>query len=419
MNISHSLSRAREHVFGQLVTSQSNSVAIQTAIYLLTYAARGFYAPFIALYLLSIGFTPTELGLLVGVSAAVRLVFTPWINAQADKRGAHRKLLGGMIGVTTGATLGVVGIPFKPWQALMYLARDTTDVPSAALMAQLSIIGRGQGVYGKVRAMGSLGWGIATISAGWFISIGGYAILMLLSGLLNLIVLPLLKIFPERTVERAERVEKPPKRHKAFWLLMAANLCFYIGMNALIVFLWAYYKDYLGADDGMVGLIAALMGLSEIPWMLVMNRIYKRVPVRLALMLGIAGQAMFFLALAMLTDSGFLAIGLSIARGLFYSFQNISLTLMVNQISHPVNAATNQAIAWVTVPGIAAVLMGPISGWMYDHGQARLLFMFSAGIALMGSLLLVIGRDWFRQAEERRLQVEAERAAALATQSAE
>ncbi len=406
MNLGLSLPRGLKAV---RAAEASSSPVLQAFIYAVTYAARGFYAPFIALYLLSVGFTPTELGLLTGASALVRLVFTPWMNSLADARGAHRTLLGGMVGVTGASTLGVLGLLFKPWQAAMFLARDMTDVPSAALMAQLSITGykeRGQGMYGKLRAMGSLGWGIATVTAGWFIALGGYALLMVLSGVLNLLVLPLLKVFPARMVEKAERVEKPPRRHKAFWLLMAANLFFYMGMNAMIVFGWAYFKDYLGADDAMIGVIAALLGLSEIPWMMVMHRIYKRLPVRNALWLGIAGQAMFFLSLSLLTDSGVLLV-LGALRGAFYAFQNISLTLMVNQISHPINVATNQAITWVTVPGLAAVVMGPISGWLYDHGMARPLFALSAGLALLGSLLLTIGRDWFRQAEERRRRIEA------------
>jgi len=414
MNLGLSLSRARSNAAEQpSETSRPPVTALQVVIYLASYAARGFYAPFISLYLLSLGFTPTELGVLVGVSALLRLMLTPLMNAQADARGAHRKLLGGMIGVTGLSTLATVLLPLKPWQMAMFLARDTTDVPGAALMSQLSITGykeRGSSMYGKLRAMGSLGWGIATITAGWLISIGGYGLLMILSGALNLLMLPLLKVFPARTTDKTSRAEKPPKRHKAFWLLMASNLCFYIGMNALIVFMWAYFKDYLGADDTMVGWLAALLGLSEIPWMMLMNRIYKRVPVRVALMIGIAGQAVFFLALSQMVDSSTMLIW-ALIRGFFYAFQNISLTLMVNQISHPVNVATNQAIAWVTVPGIAAVLMGPISGWMYDHGHVRVLFMISAGMALIGALLLAIGRDWFKQAEEQRKRIEAEQLA--------
>lgn len=409
MNFGLSLSRAKSN--SQTAdTPYQPTTPIQVLIYIATYAGRGFYAPFISLYLLSVGFTPTELGLLAGVSALVRLVLTPWVNSLADSRGAHRTLLRWMIGATGVSTIATVGILLKPWQMAMFLTRDATDVPGAALMSQLTITSykeRGSSMYGKLRAMGSLGWGIATITAGWLISIGGYALLMVLSGVVNLLMLPLLKVLPPRTAERPSRGAKPPKRHKAFWLLMASNLCFYIGMNALIVFMWAYFKDYMGADDATVGVLAALLGIAEIPWMVVMNRIYQRVSVRVALMVGIAGQAIFFLALAQMTNASVMLVWAAI-RGLFYALQNISLTVMVSQISHPVNAATNQALAWVTIPGIAAVLMGPVSGWMYDHGQARLLFMISSGIALMGSLLLVIGREWFKEAEERRKQAEAE-----------
>ena len=282
MTVGLSASKARPNIPEQAPEISTRYMTpIQILIYLISYAARGLYSPFISLYLLSVGFTPTELGVLVGVSALLRLALTPLMNAQADSRGAHRKLLGGMIGVTGASTLATLLLPFKPWQMAMFLARDTTDVPGAALMSQLTITAhkdRGSSMYGKLRAMGSLGWGIATIIAGWLISLGGYGLLMALSGLLNLLMLPMLKVFPERTAEKTTYTENRPKRHKAFWLLMASNLCFYIGMNALIVFMWAYFKDYLGADNTMVGWLAALLGIAEIPWMMLMNRIYKRVP---------------------------------------------------------------------------------------------------------------------------------------------
>lgn len=377
----------------------------QIAIYLITYAGRGFYAPFASLYLLSVGFTPVQVGLVTGVSALVRLILVPAYSTWIDRRGAHRKLLVAQLAVTGGTTLGLVLITQKLWMSAMIIGRDSADIPGAALMGQLSITGfreRGSAMYGKLRAMGSLGWAAASIIAGPLIAIGGYTLLILLSGVSYLVSISFVKSFPERTAARNSRVDRPPKRLPAFWLVMFGNLLFYIGMNALNLFMFVYFKEYLGADDSSIGVYAACLGLFEVPWMLVMNRIYRRISTRKALVIGIAGQSLFTVSVALLGGTGPLLILIAL-RGFFYALWNISLTLVVTEISHPANVATNQALTWVTMPAIAAIIMGPLSGWLYENVGPRPLFLVSALVTLSGALLLVILRKLVDSASSQRL----------------
>ena len=377
----------------------------QGVIYIATYAARGFYMPFIGLYLVSIGVSPFEIGLLISASALVRLIVVPAYSAFVDRRGAHRKLLSAQIAATGVLSLGLVLWLDKFWVSSMYIARDTVDTPGAALMAQLTITGhreRGASMYGKLRALGSLGWGLSTIISGTLIATGGYALLIILSGITNLVVLPFVRAFPERTASTNSRLDKPPKRMPAFWIIMSSNFMFYVGMNAMGMFMYLYFKDYLGADDSTVGLLAALLGLFEIPWMIWIRHIYNRISTRTALVIGIAGQAVFTVGLALLLDTTLL-FPLVAARGIFYALQNISQTVIVNEISHPANVATNQAITWVTMPSLALILTGPVAGWLYEEGQGRLLFALAALVMLFGSLLLVYGRDMIARARDQRL----------------
>lgn len=374
--------------------------AKHVALYLINYGARGFYAPFISLYLVSIGYSPVDLGLLAGLSAIVRIVVVPAYSAWVDRLGAHRRLLNVQLAIAGFASLTMVLWPNRTWLDAMYVTRDAVDVPGSALMSQLVLSGdpnHGSTFFARLRAMGSLGWAIASISAGWVIGVGGYTLLILLAGILNIISLPLLRILPERTATLNTRIEKPPKRKPAFWLMMFSNFLYYVCTNAVFVFLWVYLMDYLAMDDGAVGLVAAALGLFEIPWMIYMNRIYQRISPRRALAFGIAGQALFALALAFLTGP-VLLVPLIALRGVFYAMHNISLTLLVTEISHPTNVATNQALAWVTIPAIAAVLTGPLAGWMYENIDARFMFTVSALVGLVASLILLLGRRMIAEA---------------------
>lgn len=394
------------------VVSPARTTARQVIVYLATYAARGLYGPFVSLYLISVGFSPVEIGVLAGLSAFVRLVIVPAYSTFVDRHGAHRKLLMSQIGLTSAATFGITLWANKLWLGTMFIGRDLADPPSAALLAQLTITShgaRGVTMYGKLRAMGSLGWGISTLLAGSLITLSStifansrYALLLLISAVINAVVVPLVRAFPERTAATNSRIDKPPKRHPAFWLLMASNFLLYCGMNALGVFSYIYFRDGLGADDAMIGVLAAALGLFEIPWMIWINRIYGRMSTRMALLVGNAGLAMFTLSLALLTDTTLL-FPLIAARGLFYALQNISQTVIVTEISHPANVATNQAINWVTMPALAAILTGPLAGWLYEGAGPRLVWALSAFVMLLGGILLVVGRRMIEQAREQRL----------------
>lgn len=388
-------------------TAADESVAgfWQVVVYLLTYGARGFYQPFISLYLISAGFSPVDVGLLIGASALFRLIVVPAYSTYVDRIGAHRKLLNVQLGISGLASIAMVFFPHRLWMSGMFVARDSVDIPAAALMGQLSISGfkeRGSQRYGRLRAMGSLGWAIACFISGTISAIAGYPGLIVISGIAYLISVPMTGAFPERTAATNSRIDKPPKRLPAFWIIMASNQLFYIGTNAMSLFLFVYVKEYLGADDYTVGVFAACLGLFEVPWMIAINRIYRYVDTRTALWIGLLGQAVFTVALALMTNLDFL-IPLVIFRGLFYAMQNISLTLMITEISHPANVATNQAITWVTIPALAYIITGPIAGWTYENIGPQVLFVVAGFIIISSALILTIGGAYIQRARQSRL----------------
>ncbi len=141
----------------------------------------------------------------------------------------------------------------------------------------------------------------------------------------------------------------------------------------------------------MVGVLASVAALAEIPSMMFIDALLRRVNILATLIAGFLGMVGLWTAFAFLTDSTLL-IPLMLIRGTFYTFQTVSIVLLVSRISHPANAATNQSLAVVTVPGLAVLLTGPISGWIYDELGAQALFLAAAGIGALAALVLVSGR---------------------------
>ena len=381
-----------------MVQREQTSLRSLSAVTFLNYAARGFTFPFISLYLLSIGFSGTQIGIVLSASAALRLVIPPLLNAFADRTNRHRQLFYGLVAGNAAATVGLVLTSFSMWLVgAMVVLRDSLDMPSASLLSQLTITRlreQGRDIYGRIRAWGSLGWAVTTMVSGPVLALGGYFLLFVMAGSLNLASLIFSRSLPEQTTDVSEekgKRETPLKRPRGFFVLMAGWFLFYIGMSAIGGFMYPYFQQELGASNAMIGVLASVAALAEIPSMMVIDRMMKRVNIRVTLMLGMLGMASLWIAFSML-QGALLLIPLMIIRGTFYTFQNVANTLMVSRISHPVNAATNQALAQVTVPALAQLITAPIAGLVFDIYGARVLLRLVALMAIFAVLVLLAFR---------------------------
>src|SRR5690606_20762241 len=130
-----------------------------------------------------------------------------------------------------------------------------------------------------IRAWGSLGWAVTTFISGRIFAIGGFPLLFVMAGLCNLILLPIVRVLPERTtghIKTERSATKPAPRHPAFYILMVSTFLFYAGMNAIGAFSFIYLQNYLGATTEMVGIFASVAALAEIPSMMIIDRLLRR-----------------------------------------------------------------------------------------------------------------------------------------------
>jgi MFS transporter, PPP family, 3-phenylpropionic acid transporter len=364
------------------------------ALQFLTYAARGLVYPFVNLYLISVGFSGTQIGLLASVSALVQLGLTPILHTWADRASSHRRLYYGLLCGSASAPLGLVVSANPLWLGGMVLLRDASDVPAAALLSQLTITWlqqRQRPIYGQLRAWGSFGWAVTTMISGRIFAVGGYGLLFMLASLTMLALLPLARVLPPRTAEPHQQSGPAPRRPRGFYILLGGVFLYFVGGTAFNAFANIYFKQDLGATNETIGMLSSLAALGEIPAMVLIDRLLRRADIRVTMIAGMLGMSMLWFAFSQLTGTALL-IPLMTTRGTFFTLQMISVTLLVSRISHPANAATNQALAQVTVPGLAVLLTGSLSGWLFDQIGARVLFQLSAVMAVLASIVLVIAR---------------------------
>ncbi|MGJ3240334.1 MAG: MFS transporter [Anaerolineae bacterium] len=380
-----------------MLTPQGQSLKSLSAVTFFNYAARGFIFPFISLYLLSVGFTGTQIGLVLSASAAFRLIVPPVLNAFADRTGRHRQLFYGLVMGNALATLGLVILTFSYWiLGAMVVVRDSLDMPSASLLSQLTITRlqqQGRDIYGRIRAWGSFGWAVTTMISGSILAMGGYFLLFVMAAVMNMVSLLFARSLPKSTTDDSNSKTKigdhrSLQRPIGFHILMVSWFLFFIGMSSIGGFMYPFFQQELGASNTMIGILASVGALAEIPSMIFIDRMMKRVNIRTTLIIGMLGMASLWTAFTFL-QSAILLIPLMIVRGTFYTFQNIANTLIVSRISHPRNAATNQAISQVTVPALAQLISAPIAGYIFDVYGPRVLLRLVSVIAIFAVIMLI------------------------------
>lgn len=375
-------------------TAQTSQGARQlSAMFFLNIASLGWVAPFISLYMVTLGFSATEIGFVVSAYALVNIIASPILNNYADRTGQHRRLFVGLIVTMSLAAIGLAAPISEFWIVLMIILWRGASVPLIALQAQLTITWlqlRQRDIFGRVRAVGSLGWTMSTFTAGTVLAIGGYPLMFVLSGLINLLILPLARMMPKDT--NTNRVQKDTgsgaSRQKGFYIFMAASFAFYIGRSTYFAFGFVYMEQGLGASVGMIGFLVGMTALSEVLPMILMDRVLKRVDVRLTMAAGMIAPAITFIVLALMDDTTWI-LPLMIFHGLAQTLTIISAPLLVSEISHPANLARNQSLAGATMNGSAAFIAGPIMGIIFDTvggGEVLLIagtISFAAGVALI------------------------------------
>ena len=198
-------------------------------------------------------------------------------------------------------------------------------------------------------------------------------------------------VFPGKSKPKAKSDdgERRP-RNRGFYVLAASTFFVWICNYNTYAFIFIHFTENLGVPHGDIGMWAAILGLTEVPFYFLMDAILPKVRNRIVYIIGMLGIALFTLLLGFVPNLLMLAL-LLVFRGLVWpSFQLSSFTL-VNTISDPRNAATNQALVHVTVPGIALLLTGSLFGWTFDNLGPQVFFALSALMSVIAAGIVVAG----------------------------
>ncbi len=360
--------------------------------YFFYFAYIGAFTPFFGLYLLSVGRSAVEIGVLMALPAVARIVAPHLWGWLADRAGRHTPLLR----ATTAAGLACFLFVFAGqgffwlFAVLLLMSFFLSAALPLVEATTLAHLGGDTGRYGPVRVWGSIGYIVAVVAIGHaldWIAVGAlpWMVAATLAG-----TLAFCWRLPESR-SAAHATDALPiwsilRRPEVVALIFACAL-----MAAAHGPYYTFYSIHLvsyGYSKGLTGWLWALGVVCEIGIFLWLPRLYSAFTLRNILITSFALAVVRFLIIGWGAHHlSLLLLAQVLHAATFGSFHAAAIGF-VHRLFQGRHQARGQAIYGSLTYGVGGTLGALASGYAWDHLGAALTFTLAAAAALFGMLLV-------------------------------
>ncbi len=366
---------------------QRRGLLVVRVLYFFYFAGVGAYWSFINVYYKSLGLSGTQIGLVNTAAPLVAIGAATLWGVLADRLGQPRKVLAIAL---PGVILSALALStVRPFGLIVLFACLLALFNSATIPlldnTTLRLLGERRGQYGRYRVLGSFGFILTSLGAGYLYDLTGLTwIFYVYAAILALMLLAAFGL-PGQPVRLAGgsvwRGMGQMIRQPAWVLFAVASILLWMSNTGSMNFLGITIED-LGGAKRLIGLASMMAAVTEIPILLNSERLMARFgPVRLQ----VAAFAAFIVRgalLAIMPSAGW-AVPISALGGAAFSLFWISAVTYANDSAPDHLKTTAQALlfALLNLAGMAGSL---VSGWLYDTTGHSGLFWATALFAALG-----------------------------------
>lgn len=370
-------------------------------------AATGSY---LTVFLKQNGFTPTQVGLINSINSAVAIAASPFWGMISDKLRSIRKvfLICMAIGATLWATIpAAIRVPLGPILLghLMIPIGSFFRQPANSLVDAFVVQTAAQNnvAYGNVRLWGSISYAIMSFGLAAVLPIVGVEVTFYFYGIAFLPMMFIMWRMKDVEVagSSAQRRSVPlremqlGKLFKNYYFLtyLIFSIVYHLPMNTSMTFL-PYLVEMVGGDAAQLGLVVGYKALLEIPMLLLIKPLRKRVSLPMILLLSnvfyiaeflLYSSAQSLLAILAIQTLHGLAGGITIGTATNYVYALAPEGL--NGTAHTVNGSMNS---------IAAIIGNSLGGILMEAIGIRGFYQIAAYIVI-GASVFFIFTLWFGQ----------------------
>lgn len=349
-------------------------------------------------YLQTIGFSASSIGILNAVSSGVAIASVSFWGMASDKLGSLRKvlitvLLGGA-GLYALVPLIPTGLAFSHMLLLCYFPAINFFRASMSPFAENILVRNCNELrlnFGMLRSVGSILFMIGSFAISVWLPSLGVEHTFWLTGLFMLIPVVLTFFAREPAAKKPEKPGEGPEKknplnlgelfqNQAYVAFLVFGFLFYIA-NACEGNFIPYFMNSIGVDSQQYGVLLAVRALMEVPFLLLMVRLRRRLPLRV-LVLGAA----FFMALECL-GLGLIANSLPamVVFSAFYGLGNgLFLGSSLNYVYElaPAHLKASAQAFFTSVSSVAGILGNLLGGMVFDAIGAKPFYLAVMAIYL-------------------------------------
>jgi PPP family 3-phenylpropionic acid transporter len=360
-------------------------------LYALVWMVGSAFIPFFVLWLDDRGFSPSQIGLVLGASALAAVAAAPFWSHVADRRAGTTRTLQRSLIAAAAATLvlaatGSVLVPMIGAVAL--LSTSTSAVTPLTDALAISMLGPSRlHTYGAFRLWASVGWGVGAIAFGALFEFAGLGWLLptyatgLLGCALYVGFFPRVRPEPTGAGARLGSFGDALAHVPRLPLYLLGLLMFGASQHAA----WDYVPLRIESGGGgpfLVGIAAGVAAFVEIPFMRSSGSLMNRFGTRALFVAGAAVYIAASLAWAVVTAPAAVT-AVRIAVGVGFALTYVSIVVITGTLVPERLRNTGQTLTQMCTTGLAPIVGSLIGGWVYEHIGPPQLFLGSAvGLAV-------------------------------------
>jgi PPP family 3-phenylpropionic acid transporter len=361
------------------------------ALYAAYFGFVGVLGPFISLYFEWRGLSALQIGVLMALAQAMRVVGPNLWGYLADhSAGRMRILRGTALALLASFALLLVPGPFGWVFAVMVLVNlfQTAQMPIAEALASASVRGQSDAAarYGRLRASGSIAFVVVVLAAGPLFDHWGIGLLVWVGLALALVLVAVTWRAPEgapaEAVQERVSVRARLREPRVRWFLLSAALMVF-AHGALYTYL-SIYLAQLGYSKTAIGAFWVLSVLLEIGFFYTQGRWFARFGLYPLLIASFAVAAVRFLLIAELATVWWILAFAQLLHALTFAVHHSASILTIQRWFPGRAAARGQALYTSAAYGVGGTAGSLTAAYFWTVGGPAWAFGAGSVAALLG-----------------------------------
>jgi PPP family 3-phenylpropionic acid transporter len=361
--------------------------------YFFYYAFVGMFSPYWSLYLKSIQFSAIEIAILLSMQPVMRMIAPNIWGWLADHTG--QKLLVVKIAATLSAVcyLGVFATT-SFWGMLLVLALMSFFWSASMPLVEattLTYLGKHSARYGRIRSWGSIGFITSVVGLGYAFDYIAISWLLWAGLVCEIGILIFARQIPPTKVQVHSTDHQPVRQIVLQPRVIALfSACFL--MSVAHGPYYTFYSIYLvehGYAKSAVGGLWALGVICEIGVFFLMPWLVRRFGFTRILLISFSAAIVRFILIGWGVDYLILLLIAQVLHAATFGAYHAASVGLVHEFFQGRHQSKGQALFGSLTYGAGGMLGGLASGPIWQHYGASVLYSCSAGMALLGLLLIL------------------------------